>query len=66
MYNQLMLNGKDKRDVGGVFRSADVPGPVFRAPIPYKELESVTQNEGFAKLRQLLEQSTESRITLKR
>jgi hypothetical protein len=54
MYTRHMFNGSHKRDIGGVFPSADVPGPVFKAPIPYKEIKELAAGADFVKLRQKL------------
>jgi hypothetical protein len=54
MYKELMFNGTHKRDVGGIFPSANGPGPVFKAPIPYDEIKGIAGEPEFAHLRELL------------
>ena len=54
MYKRSMFNGTHKRDVGGIFPSANGPEPVFKAPIPYEEIKALAASTDFERLRSLL------------
>jgi hypothetical protein len=46
----MAIEKDHQRDVGGIFLSADVPGPTFRGPIPFDELKTLSEQSDFVRL----------------